>query len=504
MPRIVKTYGPPGTGKTTRLIERVTQERAAGTPVSEIAYLSFSVAAKDVIKDRLSLKETDLRWFRTIHGAAVKHLGLAGAIIQSKDYRTFHEQTGMKITPDDYMDGFEQRENDFNIAMRAYQLSLTTMTPLREVIRQLPDHPNLQWARINNFITAWEKFKHDNRLFDFMDMLTRYALDGEPLPIKVGILDEGQDCSKLQWVCIEKMFERAERIYMAGDDDQAIYTFIGASEYGFLDHPADEEEVLTQSYRVPKAIGAQADRIIRRIKHRKDKEVQWRDVQGSVSRINRDAMSMNWRKLVTDFPRTDDGPGIMVLCRHRKGAQDFSRDLKLTGVGHSLNGETMNTWPEARILHSVYSLRDGKPITPRAAAMLAEALGRDTSKYRDMGRREKIIAIEGVNVSSLDFLAECSNSKRSRLRYTSLLRLVKQEGYEGLVKAPAIVVSTMHASKGKEAPLIIIVPDCTNIVKQNAHTPTERRLSYVALTRAMKEAHLIIPRTGTYINHFFE
>jgi hypothetical protein len=55
-----------------------------------MAYLSFSVAAKDVIKERLRSTERELRWFRTIHGAAVKDLGISGSIVNWTHYRQFH------------------------------------------------------------------------------------------------------------------------------------------------------------------------------------------------------------------------------------------------------------------------------------------------------------------------------------------------------------------------------------------------------------------------------
>lgn len=493
----VKTYGPPGTGKTTRLIKRVTEELERGTPLSRICYLSFSVAAKEVIKERLNANEQDVRWFRTIHGAAAKHLGLGGSIINWTHYKEFHRATGMKITPEDFDEEVERKDMDFNIALRALNLSATMMKSPREIIRTLPDHPALEQKRFNAFVEAWTKFKADAHLFDFTDMLVNYARDGEPLPIDVGILDEGQDCSPLQWVCFEKMIQNAQRCYMAGDDDQAIYTFLGASEYGFLEHGCDEEEVLSKSYRVPHVIGAQADRIISRVSHRKEKAVEWRAEPGVVSRINQDAMGMHWKQWHKEYE------DIMVLCRHRRGAMRFSDDLKAVGVPHSLNGETMNSWPEAKVLHSLYALKDGKTITPKAAIALADALGRDSADFRKLGRRERVKEIPGVNVTTLDWLTQFSTSKRSRLRYHSLQRLVRQEGYEALAADPKVKVSTMHASKGKEADLIVILPDCTNVVKRNVMTPTEIRLSYVALTRAKKEAALVIPRTDTYIQHFF-
>lgn len=497
MPRTIKTYGPPGTGKTTRLIERVREEAALGVPLSRIAYLSFSVAAKEVIRERLNASESDVRWFRTIHGAACKHLGMAGGVMNWRHYKQFYEEAGIKITQDDFEDEFDKRENDFNIALRAYHLSLTMMKPAIEVIRTLPDHPNLQLGRYKHFVEKYTEFKKKNHLFDFMDMLTSYNAEGEPLPIDVGILDEGQDLSPLQWACYEKMVANADRQYMAGDDDQAIYTFLGASEYGFLEHPCDEEEILTQSYRVPLIIGRAADKIIGRIGHRKEKEVRWKDADGRVTVVNRDAYDINWKQL------TSENESIMVLTRHRKGAEKFSDDLKMIGVAHSLNGETLNTWPEARILHSLFALRDGKSITPNAAIALAGALDLPTKQYREMGRRERVTEIAGASLKSLDWMAQFSTSRRARFRYQSLLKLIKQSGYEALVENPKIAVSTMHASKGRESDLVLIVPDCTNVVKRNGETPTEIRLSYVSLTRAKKEAMICLPRTDTYINHFF-
>ena len=46
--------------------------------------------------------------------------------------------------------------------------------------------------------------------------------------LKVLILDGAQDCTPLQWSVIYKMAMKADRIYLAGDDDQGIYKWNGA------------------------------------------------------------------------------------------------------------------------------------------------------------------------------------------------------------------------------------------------------------------------------------
>jgi superfamily I DNA/RNA helicase len=463
-----------------------------GVPLPEIAYLSFSKSAAEVIRERMNASEQDVRWFRTLHGASVKQFAMGSSIIGWRDYAAFSKETGMRVTPEEY----EQDSLNFNITLHAWNLSKTTLRPLREVVRELPDHPNLAAARLGAFTEAWEAYKKRVGRFDFMDMLTKFRDEGTPLPVRRVFLDEAQDLSPLQWQVFEIMARDAEQIDMAGDDDQAIYPFIGASEYGFLDHPCDDEHVIERSWRVPEAIGARADEIIRRVAHRKQKNVIWKPEPGRVTRYNLDSVNLPWRKWQREFER------IMVLCRHRKGAEKFSEGLRLSGVAHSLHGETMNTWPEAKLLHSAYSLADGKGITPRAATLLCEALGKPTDLYRAMTRREKVTEIPGVDAKSVDWLRDFSVGKRARSRFASLLRLVKHDGYEKLASDPAIVVSTMHAAKGKEADLVVIVPDCTAIVKRNIASPAEIRLAYVALTRAKREVAILVPRSDTFIHYF--
>ena len=495
---IIKHYGPPGTGKTTRLMGLVELDVKGGVPLREIGYLSFTRSAAEVIRERLRASVADVQWFRTLHGAACKQLDLARSIIDWRDYADFSKLTGMKITPDDGTeDTFGVAAFDFNVTLRAWNLAQTMCRPLKDVIREMPDHPNLEFKRAMAFIEAWTKYKADRKKFDFMDMLVAYDREGTPLPIKRGYLDETQDLSELQWRVAHKMLADAEIVHMAGDDDQSIYGFIGASEYGFLEHPCDEEEVLSKSYRVPVAVGKAADAVIGKVPHRKQKAVEWMDKPGSVQRLNLDATSMPWKKWLGEYE------DVMVLTRHRKGAVRFSDDLKAIGIPHSLNGETMNTWPEAAILHSLYALRAGDTITPLRAKALAEAFGKDTRMYREMPRSARVSEVPGVSLAGVDWLPQLSTTRRARDRYKHLLTLIKQHGYESLASDPKIVVSTQHASKGKEADLVVIVPDCTNVVKRNVGLPTEIRLAYVSLSRAKRDVRVLMPRTDTYVHHYF-
>lgn len=499
--KIVKYFGPPGTGKTEKLRSIVEHEVKQGTPLNRIAYLSFTKGAAEVIRERMGATEADVKWFRTIHSACMTLLGIGReSVITYGDYIKFREETGMVVRSDEFDDWDNTKPLDYTPTKRAMELAAAKQIHLHEVIRTMPPHPNLTRQRADSFVAKWTEFKQRNHKFDFTDMLTGFLKSPSPLPCDVVILDEAQDLSELQWLIFELLCKNAERVYMAGDDDQAIYPFIGGSEYGFLDHKADEEHVLSKSYRVPREIGEVADRIIKKVGHRKAKAVHWRDAPGEVQRTNLDAFSLPWRRFLDEYKT------IMVLTRHRLGARNFSDDLKTLGIPHDFGGEGIAAWKEAKIAETFLVLRDGGSVTVRAAKDMLKALDRPSDKLTAYKPRTKI---------TRDLLPEVpwddkgwvrnfgGDSERKLRRYEAIRKLVNNDGVEVLAKKPAIRISTMHAVKGDEAELVIIVPDCTAIVRQNMQTPGEIRLAYVALTRAQRKAVILIPRSDNYITHFF-
>lgn len=494
---VKKIFGPPGTGKTTRSMQLVEEEVRRGTPLERIAYLSFSRSAAEVIRERMGATDDDVRWFRTIHGASVKVLGLSGAIIDWTDYRKFSQQTGMKISPrelDADMDGA------YNVAMHAYNLSLARQEPLEDVLRTLAYDVNLSKGRIDFFVEKWLDYKKEVRKFDFMDMLTKFVDEGSPLPCDVVFLDEAQDLSNLQWKVFDIMSADAERVYMAGDDDQAIYGFIGGSEFAFLDRPCNEEEILSKSWRVPNDIGMMADSVISRVSHRKHKEVVWREGDGDVMRLSLEATTLPWRNWIDRYE------SIMVLCRHRSLARKFSDDLNTIHVGHALHGESPSSWKEARFARTFARLRNGQKVTPKQAGDLLMAFGRNDKGMRERNRRDKIDAsmMEEIDFEARDWPIRMSRGDVIKARkYEILRRIIDDGGEEALDNEAKINISTMHAAKGKEADLVIILPECNATVRNNIRSATETRLAYVALTRAKKQVALLLPRTDSYMTHFF-
>lgn len=498
--KIVKVFGPPGTGKTEWLRNKVAERVAAGVPLSRIGYVSFTKGAAEVIRGRVKATDQDVRWFRTIHSACMALLGIGReSVITGADYRMFREQTGMEVRGDEYDDWGEDKPLDFTPTKRAMELAAATQRSIYDVIREMPAHVNLTRNRVDLFTEKWEQFKRNNHKFDFTDMLTHFVERPTAMPCDEIFLDEAQDLSVLQWIVFHELAKDAKVVYMAGDDDQAIYPFIGGSEYGFLDHPCDEEVILGKSYRCPKGIGEAADRIIKRIAHRKAKIVEWRDAPGEVIRMNLDAFTLPWRGWLKEYK------SIMVLCRHRKGARNFSDDLKAVGIPHDINGEGLSSWKEAKLAHTFLTLKANGRVTVKAARALCEALRADDTNLTGLGPRSLVTrkALRNLDYDMSWVTGLAGGSSVKLRRYEAIRQLVNNEGLVSLEKKPIIRVSTMHAAKGDEAELIVIVPECTGIVRQNMLTPGEIRLAYVAMTRAQKQVVVLIPRSDSYITHFF-
>ena len=111
-------------------------------------------------------------------------------------------------------------------------------------------------------------------MYDFTDMLINYLKLNKVLPVKYALIDEAQDLTPLQWNIVDIAFRDCERIYIAGDDDQAIYDWCGGSADAFVNQTVDDGEYLQQSYRLNSHVLSEANKIVHRIRIREHKEVK--------------------------------------------------------------------------------------------------------------------------------------------------------------------------------------------------------------------------------------
>ena len=126
---------------------------------------------------------------------------------------------------------------------------------------------------------------------------------------------------------VERIAANSKRVYIAGDDDQAIFTWAGARP-DFLMNMDGSRTVLNKSYRLPQLIHDKANQLIKRVKHRVDKEWSARSENGQLNYSPEEQLS----KLKTGE--------WLVLARNNYRLDKLEEELKLDGHYYMRNGKT--------------------------------------------------------------------------------------------------------------------------------------------------------------------
>lgn len=316
----------------------------------------------------------------------------------------------------------------------------------------------------------WGSNKLD--VIDYTDMVW--------LPIELGIqpmglsfdwifFDEAQDASLMAIELFKKCIKRGTRIICAGDPDQSIYMFAGASEDAFNKIINDRKTklfTLPITYRCPKKVVELANHIV-------DDIVPLEDAQDGEIRWN-----------VTSAELRD---GDMVLARSRTPLIAMYVLLLRRGVNCYIKGKEIGT-----------------NLVQLVNAVEGEELNRDLNKdgifvrlYEKMfNERNILMQNTGLDVHDATLLPrimelyDCINALyilsdgiSTRDELTSRIDKIFKEDSDG------ICLSTIHKAKGLENDRVIILCNSalpSKLARKEWEKKQEVNLQYVAYTRAKK------------------
>ena len=225
--------GPPGTGKTTTLLNLVDEFIQNGIRPKQIGYFSFTKKAATEAADRAAEKfgldkENDLPFFRTLHSYAFNQLGMTKEkMMKTEDYKEFGQKCGIPIKTAKY----STEDGTFNSDNEYLTIINTARVKRMDLLEYYDSRQNmLDIERNTLYLLAEElnKFKKEKGLRDFTDLLEEFILKDSINKFEVLFIDEAQDLSLLQWDMVRKIWSRANKTYIAGDDDQAIFKWAGA------------------------------------------------------------------------------------------------------------------------------------------------------------------------------------------------------------------------------------------------------------------------------------
>ena len=489
--------GPPGTGKTTTLLNLVEDFLRAGTDIKKIGYFSFTKKAAweatHRAEEKFMIDQKEIPYFRTLHSLAFRTLGMnKERVMKAPDYRDFGLKCGIPIKTAWYNDedGVFNSDNEY---LRLINKARVLEMPVLDLYDKNEHHMDIERDLLYLLDQELKKYKTEKGLYDYDDMLEQFIDQDVSPSFDVLFIDEAQDLSPLQWRMVRTLWKKANKTYIAGDDDQAIFRWAGADVDTFiaLKDEVDHIDTLNQSYRIPGGpIHELSQDIIRKVTNRYDKEYMPRQEQGDLTRYSDvtqvDMSNGEWLVLSSANYFLDE---IKDLCRLQGWyyAHKTKNSVKLDLL---LAIQTWEKWRSMEHLLPVASIKN-------VYAYLGENVTKGYRTGKTLNESE-----EGY------YIEECMQQhglQTDEVWYKAFAGLdVDTENYirnmlandEKITQNPRITLSTIHAAKGGEADNVLILPDITKSAVDNDDiNPDElHRLFYVGVTRAKKSLHILEPR----------
>lgn len=487
--------GPPGTGKTERLLRLVEQYMAQGVRPDEIGFLTFTKKAAGEAKqravDKFNINENNLIYFRTIHSLAFRQLSLSKVQVMQRDH--YHELGNIlgidirgSVNMDEGSTEYGMSIGDRLIFMEG--LARAKMIPLREQWEQGVNE-DIDWWELERVSKALKKYKENNGLLDFTDMLELFYRQGHIPKLKVLFIDEAQDLSKLQWLAVNNVIAQAGQVFIAGDDDQCIFAWAGSDTEYFINLEGNVE-VLDVSYRVPKLTQLMAHDIVSQIKHRRPKIWKSRAAEGNIM----------WHNDIDTVP-LDQGEWLL-LARNGYMLKSFE-DHCMTN-GFSFDGKRFSPLNSSSLTSIRYweQLRKGEELTPDQVRKVNNYLSPELkllnlARLNDFGKLNMglLKAQFGLRTEVIwhEALGKISPYEREYF-------IAARRRGETLVNKPRIRISTIHGAKGGEADNVLLMTDLAPRTFDEMQTDmdNELRVFYVGVTRAKKSLHLLQPQTNLF------
>lgn len=498
--------GPPGCGKTEALLRAVERHLDAGVEPESIAYVSFTRKATREAIDRackkFDLDRKRMPYFRTIHSLCFQQLALGkDQVMGTESYREIGELLGLRFAGTRDEDGSMMPVGDTlgDKMLFMYELARVRRMTMEQAYHELCQDRSFTWHHFKQFFQTVDEYRRTMDMMDFTEMLEQFVKQGRPVPVSVAIIDEAQDLSPLQWQVLRVAFSTADFVYIAGDDDQAIYKWSGADVDSFLALEG-AHVVLSKSYRIPRAVHELAQRIIVPVSKRYVKQFDARAEQGEVQWLTTPEQADfgvdngSWLLLtrnvfqIGQLERMVRDRGLSFLSRGghlsvkrassrailtweklREGQECMGNDIKATydflkvgvGVKRGFKGLT--------------KMRDDTPFTMQQLIAEWGLLHSDQVPWHD--------ALEMHDVDRQYYLA-----------------IERRHGLKALVEVPRIHINTIHGVKGGEADHVVLMTDLARRThEQYQQDPDdERRVFYVGATRARKSLHVVLPTTNQF------
>jgi len=497
--------GPPGTGKTYHLTNHYLRKEIEEykTPTNKIAYITFSNVAAEEAKKRIGNMfpkfdiKKDFPHVSTMHTLGTRQLNIDTNLQLLKDEKWNAFKNFSQICKDMSFEsevnefGFSQYKNDH---MKVIEYSRAKKLSIIDAAVELDKHHFIDVWLTEQIDADLKSYKEQTGMIEYSDMIKQFIEKDKCPPLSAVFLDEAQDLNPLQWDMFFYIESRCERSYVAGDDDQTIYTFQGASEEIFMSLKGEMDPRI-ESRRVPREVHKVALNVLDNIENRLIKSWLPRDAEGKVyynqSIDNLNFNSGNWMVIA----RTNK---MLYQIRDYLTSLNLRFDSKINDLLPSTLLEAYRLWTrlnqgatvgaeEAKLIYKYLTVKD-KLIKPN----FSTGKSLDTVDYVDL---DDLMMSHGLLVSGS---WEQLNIKEDSKAY---IKALLNNG-DDLFKDARIKVSTIHGVKGEECDNVVLFTDLEKIIYDSAlkNSDPEHRLFYVGVTRTKENLYIMQPTEEYHYN----
>jgi DNA helicase-2/ATP-dependent DNA helicase PcrA len=525
---VATTWGGPlcvlagaGTGKTRALTHRIAHGVAEGKYQPEqVLALTFTTKAASEMGQRLRALGVRGVATRTFHSAALRQLqhfwptitgGRLPDIAPSKAPLIAKTLDQLSLSVDtavvrDLAGDIEWRK------VHAYTLEDYRLKRA-ELGKSLPGGLSLEV--VASIHERYEQVKDEQGRIDFEDVLlgTLGMLETEQRVVDrvraqygVFLVDEYQDVSPLQHKLLEVWLGSREDLVVVGDASQTIYSFAGASSSYLLEFPERYPQgtvvKLERNYRSGEHIVRAANNIM----------------LGRPGALTLEAQGGSPEPIHRHIARTDEAEaryvattikalieqgiapdGIAVLLRF--GAQSLAIEsaLRAEGIGVRIHGATP-FFDEAHVKRALMEIRgaavagvQGTLVQVVEDILFGLGLQGDAPDHQGAERNRH------DDLAALRALAQSMPSGSTVTEFSDLL--ADRSGAGDAPAVGAVTITTVHSAKGREWPVVFVVGLSEGMFPISYATTDdaieeERRLFYVAVTRAQQLLHLSMAERG--------
>jgi DNA helicase-2/ATP-dependent DNA helicase PcrA len=518
--------GQAGCGKTTTLTYAVARLMEKNIPLSNMLICTFTNKAANDIETRLTrLTNISLHdlWLGTFHKLGFR--------ILRRDAERLDLNPNFTIeTPRRVFDKMKIKTGKYRInAVIRFIEGLKAKAISCEKFK-----PDNDWERLcNDIYQKYQIYLKENNILDYDDLIM-YAIElleecsdmreYYKTLFRYIFVDELQDINQAQYRLISLLYNG--KIFFTGDEDQAIYGWRGADRKLIYrvaqDFTGTKTYSLTQSFRLPQSFLDMANNLMMRTSTAIP-NTSTGDIMIYAAKSEKDEADYIIKKTKSLTGKKYNLRDIAVLYRMKSLSRVYEESLAKAKIPYSLISgtsfyERSDTKPmidyldlldhyvqkekndeiQAEFTAKAKALFKGKRInSKRAEKIMAHHL--DESGVLEPGRIiteiSDAVGLAGENIT--EFIALSKGYKQIELtKFLNEIKLIQELDLAAWGK-DTLKLMTIHSAKGLEFPIVFLVDfneDILPLTKKMAsprEIEEERRLCYVALTRAQHKLYLL-------------